>query len=55
MLLEDLQRKNAPLIAKTLLDSCNFVAHKSVDDLKTSVIQQINAVEGLEVEYFEVA
>lgn len=54
MLLEDLQRKNAPLIAKTLLDSCNFVAHKSVDDLKTSVIQQINAVEGLEVEYFEV-
>ena len=31
-----------------------LLRHKSVDDLKTSVIQQINAVEGLEVEYFEV-
>ncbi len=54
MLLTDSQRKNAPVIARTLFESCNFVAESSVEKLKQDVIAKINSTEGLEVEYFEI-
>jgi len=47
-------RKKAPIIAATLFESVNFVSTKSVDELKKYVIEQINSVSGLEVEYFEI-
>lgn len=54
MLLSTMHRKNAPVIARTLFESCNFVASKSVEETKESVISAINATQGLEVEYFEI-
>ncbi len=54
MLLAEMQRKNAPAIARTLFESCNFVADISVEGVKNKVEQTINATEGLEVEYFEI-
>ncbi|TRX72390.1 pantoate--beta-alanine ligase [Carboxylicivirga sp. M1479] len=54
MLLSTMHRKNAPVIARTLFESCNFVANKSVEETKESVINAINATQGLEVEYFEI-
>ncbi|MCT4591515.1 MAG: pantoate--beta-alanine ligase [Carboxylicivirga sp.] len=54
MLLSDAQRKNAPLIASTLFESCNFVADTSVEGVKNKVIEAINANKELEVEYFEI-
>lgn len=54
MLLSDAQRKNAPLIASTLFESCNFVPDTSVEGVKNKVIEAINANEKLEVEYFEI-
>ncbi len=47
-------RKKVPVIAATLFESVNLAAQKSVDDLKNYVIEQINMVDGLEVEYFEI-
>jgi pantoate--beta-alanine ligase len=55
MLLTTEQRKNAPVIARTLFDSCNFVPDSSVEAVKEKVIKVINEVDGLEVEYFEIA
>jgi len=46
------ERKKAAIISKTLFESRNFAAEKSVEDLKAWVIEQINAV--LQVEYFEI-
>lgn len=54
MLLADMQLKNAPAIARTLFESCNFVPDMSVEEVKNRVIESINSTEGLEVEYFEV-
>ncbi|WP_439183134.1 pantoate--beta-alanine ligase [Carboxylicivirga taeanensis] len=54
MLLTDKQRKNAPAIARTLFESCNFAPKLSVEDVKKQVVEAINATEGLEVEYFEI-
>ncbi len=54
MLLTDQQRKNAPAIARTLFESCNFTPDISVEKVKQKVEATINATEGLEVEYFEV-
>lgn len=55
MLLSSLHRKNAPVIAKTLVESCNFANGKTVGATIDYVVSQIDAVEGLEVEYFEIA
>lgn len=48
------QRKNAPVIAHTLFDSCNFAKETAVEDVKKRVIATINKAEELEVEYFEI-
>ncbi len=48
------QRQNAPVIAKTLKESATFVAGKSVEDVKSFVINTINQVPEMEVEYFEI-
>ncbi|WP_289055726.1 pantoate--beta-alanine ligase [Carboxylicivirga marina] len=53
-LLNDAQRKNAPAIARTLFESCNFVPDTSVESAKEAVKQAINANDELEVEYFEI-
>ena len=55
MLLTNQQRKNAPVIAKTLFESCNFASGKTVKETIDYVVSQVNEVEGLEVEYFEIA
>lgn len=52
--LTDMQRKNAPVIAGTLFDSCNFVPGLSVDEIKNKVIEAINNVNGMKIEYFEI-
>ena len=54
MLLSTLQRKNAPQIALTLSESCSFAATHSVAETKQQVVDAINAVPELEVEYFEI-
>lgn len=54
MLLSTLQRKNAPQIALTLSESCNFAATHSVAETMQQVVDAINAVPELEVEYFEI-
>ena len=49
------QRKKAVEISKVLFESRNFVPELSPNDLKNWVVEKINAVDGLEVEYFEIA
>lgn len=53
-LLTDEQRKNAPKIARTLFDSCNFVPDLTIEALKEKVRTEINKSPELEVEYFEI-
>ncbi len=53
-LLSDAQRKNAPVIARTLMESCNFAKSRNVEDTVTFVTESINATPELEVEYFEI-
>lgn len=53
-LLNQDQRKNATVIARTLFDSCKFAPELKVDDVKSKVINTINAVDGFEVEYFDI-
>lgn len=53
-LLNHEQRKNAPLIASTLSESCNFVPNTALAALKQKVTDTINANAELEVEYFEI-
>lgn len=53
-LLTKMHRKSAPLIAKTLSESCNFVHEKSVAETKKFVYDQINQDENLDIEYFEI-
>lgn len=47
-------RQKAPLIAKTLKESTNFVAEKSVSDVIDYVVSTINADDSMKVEYFEI-
>jgi len=54
MLLTSDHRKNAPRIAKTLFESCNFALANSVAETSRFVIEGVNATPGLEVEYFEI-
>ena len=48
------QRKKAVNISKFLFESRNFASQLSPKELTIHVINQINQVEGLEVEYFEI-
>ncbi|MFW6203199.1 MAG: pantoate--beta-alanine ligase [Marinilabilia sp.] len=54
LLLTEKQRKSAPLIADTLLESCNFVEGKSVREVQKVVTEKINSNPDLNVEYFEI-
>ncbi|MFW6389047.1 MAG: pantoate--beta-alanine ligase [Marinilabiliaceae bacterium] len=54
LLLTERQRKSAPLIADTLLESCNFVEGKSVREVQKIVTEKINSNPDLNVEYFEI-
>jgi pantoate--beta-alanine ligase len=53
-LLSPAQRKNAPVIARTLLESCNFAKSHNVEDTVNFVTESINATPELQVEYFEI-
>lgn len=48
------QRKKAPVIAATLHESLAFVPRKSVKEAIEYVVNTINAVEEMEVEYYEI-
>lgn len=48
------QRKKAPVIARTLKESVTFAARKSVKEVIDYVVNTINAVPGMEVEYYEI-
>jgi len=48
------QRKKAAEISKVLFESRNFVPQISPVDLTQWVVDNVNAVEGLEVEYYEI-
>lgn len=48
------QRKKAPVIAATLHESLTFVPRKSVKEAIEYVVNTINAVEEMEVEYYEI-
>ncbi len=54
MLLSEEQRKNVPLISRTLLKSCTFARSLSVEELKKWVVNEINKNPFMEVEYFEI-
>lgn len=54
MLLNEGQRKNAPIIADSLFESCNFAKSNDVEQTKKFVRDRINASSELEVEYFEI-
>ena len=54
MLLTEEQRKNVPLISKTLFQARNFEKNKTVSETKDWVIRTINQNPFLEVEYFEI-
>lgn len=54
MLLTDHQRKNAPVIARTLFESCNFAPNLNIEQTKKTVVESINKTDGLNVEYFEI-
>lgn len=48
------QRKNAPVIAATLSKSINFAATNSVQDTISYVVDTLNEVEEMEVEYYQI-
>lgn len=54
MLLSVDQRKNAPIIADSLFESCNFAGANDVEQTKKFVVDRINASCGFVVEYFEI-
>ena len=53
-LLTDEERKIAINISKYLFESKNFMLNHSLAETKTFVVDGINAVEGLEVQYFDI-
>lgn len=48
------QRQKAPLIARTLKESTNFAAGKSVQEVIDYVVNTINADPVMRVEYYEI-
>ena len=53
-LLSDTERKNAPVIARSLFESCNFVPSKPISDVVEYVVGNVNKTPGFKVEYFEI-
>lgn len=54
MLLDEIQRKNVPVIAQSLLESCNFANSQTVNEVIEYVINRVNKMPGLQVEYFDI-
>ena len=54
MLLNEAQRKSAPLIAKTLFEAKKQIGKISVNELKNWVIEIINKDNELKIEYFDI-
>ena len=52
--LSDEEKQTAVAISKTLFDSLQWAKTASVKDVQQRVIDTINAVDGLEVEYYEI-
>lgn len=48
------QREKAPLIARTLKESVTFAAHKNVKEVVDFVVNTINSVPEMQVEYYEI-
>ena len=48
------QRQIAPMIARTLKESCTFASSKSAKEIKDIVINTLNNTSSLRVEYFEI-
>jgi len=48
------QRQIAPAIARTLKESCTFAPSKSVQEIKDWVVNTLNNIPSLRVEYFEI-
>lgn len=53
-LLNEEQRANAPEIHRALLDSQAYALNHSVDATRRSVIEYLDAIPGMRVEYFEI-
>ncbi len=53
-LLTKKHRKSAPVIAKTIFESCNFAKSNDVSETRKYVEKQIAGNENLELEYFEI-
>lgn len=53
-LLTDSERNTALNISKTLFESLEYAKHHSLNDTKVFVVNSINDVPGLEVQYFEI-
>ena len=54
MLLSEIHRKKVPIISHTLFESCNFAESNDVNRTLAFVIDRINSVSELEVEYFNI-
>ena len=54
MLLSEIHRKKVPIISHTLFESCNFAKSNDVDKTMEFVIERINSVSELKVEYFNI-
>jgi pantoate--beta-alanine ligase len=52
--LSDIEKKIAVNISKTLFSSMNWAKTASIEEVQQRVIDAINAIEGLEVEYYEI-
>ena len=49
------QREIAPLIHQTLVDNASLSLHGlDLDSLRDMVVEEINAIDGMEVEYYEI-
>ena len=49
------QREIAPLIHQTLVDNASLFLHGlDLDSLRDMVVEEINAIDGMEVEYYEI-
>jgi pantoate--beta-alanine ligase len=53
-LLSEKHRKSAPMIAKTLFESCNFAKNSSVADTEKFVRESIGRNKDLRLEYFQI-
>lgn len=54
LLLQPEKRKKAPIIARSLFESCIFAKNHSVEETRNFVIDAINGDKSFEVEYFDI-